>query len=225
MSDENKALIPAEAIGGELIAADQDLLKESTSGGAFLPYLQLFTTKSDAVTEGKINGGEYGLVRDGEITSLGKEVDVIVLTLRGRAFEKDEQGEITVSYDKNDPEYQRIQALQADKVTGRMCGPEFLIFIPSEETFATFFCGSPTLKREARKFSRYLGGKACKMRNKLIDNGKHKWHGPVIGDCSTPPTCVPDADECNELVQRFKNPPKQETAERAADDAQDDVER
>jgi len=223
MSDD-KSLVPFESLGGELIEADKDLLADVTSGGGFLPYVQLFTTKSDPVAEGKINGGEYGLVRDGNITSLGKNMDVVVFTVRARAFCK-EDGELIVVYDKDDPEYQRIQALQAEGVTGCMAGPEFLIWVPSEKTFATFFCGSKTLKREARKLGPFIGGKACNMRSHLIDNGKYKWHGPIINACSTPPTALPTSEDAQDMVHRFKNPPKQDKVERADDDATDNVER
>jgi hypothetical protein len=216
MSD---SLIPFQA-GGELstqLADDMELLKEVSSGGEFLPYLQLFTTKSDAVTEGKIGGGHYGLVRDGNITDLGKELNVIVVTVRARAYEKADDGEITVVYDKTDPEYVRIQALQAEGVQGCMAGPEFLFWIPDEKTFATFFCGSKTLKREARKFNPFLGGKGvCNMRVHLIDNGKYKWHGPVVNTCSAAPSALPSAEDSDKEITKFKNPPKPKKGERVA---------
>jgi hypothetical protein len=169
------------------------------------------------VTEAKIGAGRYGIVRDGEITDLGPEIDIICLKVRARAFEKDEQGEITVSYDKTDAEYQRIAALQAAKVQGRMAGPEFLIWVPAEACFATFFCGSPTLKREARKFGPFLGGRACNLRTKIIKNAKGKWHGPVVNACSGTPDPLPTKEDADAQVEKFTNPPKQEKGERVED--------
>jgi hypothetical protein len=214
MSDESKALIDVQTTSGEMIAADSDLLKDLASGSGFLPYVQLFTAKSGAVTDGKIMPGHYGLVRDDDIIDLGSELDVVLLTVRARAFEKDEQGEIVVCYDKQDPEYARIAELQANKVTGRMVGPEFLMWIPQEACFATFFCGSATLKREARKLGGFLGGKACNLRTKIIENRKGKWHGPVVNSCTATPDPLPEADAANAEVERFKNPPKQAKGER-----------
>lgn len=201
--------------GGILINAEEDksLLADTASGSSFLPYLQLFTLKSGAVAEGKINGGEYGLVRDGNITSLGKDINVVVLTLRARAFEMDD-GEINVVYDKDDPEYQRIEQQQADGVEGCMVGPEFLFWVPAEKTFATFFCGSKTLKREARKFGAFVGCKAMNLRSKLIESGKWKWHGPVVNGCSLTLDPLPTSDQVAAEVQRFKNPPKSDAKER-----------
>ena len=208
MSDEQKSLI--DVAGGEIIdvAADQGLLAETATGSGFLPYVQLFTLKSGAVADGKINGGHYGLVRDGTISDLGKDTNFVFLTVRARAFLKEDDGEITVVYDKNDAEYERISGLQAASVDGAMVGPEFLIWIPTEETFATFFCGSKTLRREARKFGLYLGGKGANLRSKLIDNGKYKWHGPVVNDCSVDLEPLPTQDEAAEQINKFKNPPK-----------------
>lgn len=222
---EDKALVPVESLGGEMIAADQELLSEVASGGTFLPYVQLFTTKSDAVAEGKISGGHYGIVRDGNITDLGKEIDVVIFVVRARAFQKEEDGEITVVYDTKDPEYVRIKELQASGVVGAMCGPEFLVWVPAENVFATLFCGSKTMKRAARKFSPFLGGKACNLKSRLIDNGKYKWHGPVIGACSALPSVLPDSDAVEDEVQRFKNPPKLSPGEKVDNDDKEDVER
>jgi len=223
---DDKSLVPVESLGGDLIAADQDLLIELSAGSGFLPYLQLFTLKSDAAAEGKISGGHYGLVRDGEIVDLGKELDVIVFTARARAFQKDASGNVMIIYDKKDPEYARIQSLQADKVKDCMAGPEVLLWVSCEKTFATFFCGSPTLKRAARKFNPFIGGNACHLRAELIDNGKYKWHGPVITPCSTPPSPLPTKEEADEQVLRFKNPPKPKAAgEDVKEGEQEEVER
>lgn len=221
-TDEPKTLIPVDESGDDSlinVGADQQLLAETASGSGFLPYIQLFTTKSDAVAEGKINGGEYGLVRDGNITNLGKEFNLIFLTVRARAFQKEDSGEITVVYDKDDAEYERIAGLQAAQVNGCMCGPEFLVWVPSEETFATFFCGSKTLKREARKFGTFLPGKAASLRSKLIDNGKFKWHGPVVTACSIELSPLPSNEDVAEQLQKFKNPPKPQKGERVSDEA------
>jgi hypothetical protein len=222
----DKALVPVESLGGELISADQDLLQELTVGGGFLPYVQLFTSNSDPVKEDKIRQGHYGLVQDGNIIDLGKDTTFVVFTARARAFRKESDGAITVSYDKKDPVYVEIGALQGTGVQGCMAGPEILIWVPSQKTFATFFCGSKTLKRASRKFKPFLGGKACRMRSELIDNGKHKWHGPIITVCSTPPTDLPTSEDAEDQVEKFKNPPKPKPpAEKAEEGEQEDVER
>lgn len=226
MSDEQKTLIPVPQDDALINSeADSALLAETASGSGFLPYVQLYTTKSGAVAEGKINGGEYGLVRDGNITCLGKDMNIIFLTIRARAFQKEDSGEISVSYDKNDPEYIRIADLQTAGVDGCMAGPEFLVWIPAEGSFATFFCGSKTLKREARKFGAFLPGKAANLRSKLIDTGKYKWHGPVVTPCSVELSPLPDPEDVIEQIGKFKNPPKAPQGERVDDSSASDVAR
>lgn len=206
MSDNE--LIPLDALGGDLmVAADAELLGDLSAGQGFLPYIQLFTLKSDAVATDKIKGGHYGLVRDGNITDLGKEIGIYFLAVRARAFFKDGNN-VTVVYDQADPEFVRIKGLQANKVQGAMTGPEVLCWLPAEAAFATFFCGSPTLKKEARSWGKYLGKEPVILKSKLIDNGKHKWHGPVTIPHSGTMAPTPTADDLAEELKKFKNPPK-----------------
>jgi hypothetical protein len=209
MSEEQKSLIPVT----EDLSSDLAILAETTTSSGFLPYIQLFTTKATAVAEDKIRGGHYGLVQDGNITDLGKEINIIFIKVRARAFQKDDDGEIIVVFDKNDPEFIRIKELQENKVRGCMYGPEFLIWIPAEETFATFFCGSATLRREARKFGLYLGGRSATLRTKLIPKGNDKWHGPVTLDCSIALSPLPSEEDVLEQINKFNNPLKQDKGE------------
>lgn len=205
------------------IAASQDVIDSTTNGSGFLPYLQLFTAKSTACTEGKIPIGHWGLVQDGEIEDLTEEVNVLPISARPRAYQKHGDGNIVVIHDKGDPEYARIRELQANKVNGCMVGPEVLVFLETPGIFASFFCGSPTLRREAKKF-KPLFGKPVTMRSKLIDNGSYKWHGPVIRPCSAGLDPFPSEDEIAEERKRFANPPKPQI-ERASDTEDDAVER
>lgn len=221
--DAPQAQVPATVQGGA-IAEAQSVIDDTTSGAGFLPYLQLFTAKSTACTEGKIPIGHWGLVRDGEITDLTNEVNVHVCYARPRAYQKCDDGNILVIHDKEDPEYARIAELQRNKVNGCMVGPEVLVFVEAEGEFATFFCGSPTLRREAKKF-KPLMGKAATMRSKLIDNGQYKWHGPVITPCSAGLDPFPSEEEIAEQVEIFKNPPKPTMKRAEPSDSDDDVER
>lgn len=217
------APVPATVDQSTAIAAAQSVIDDTTSGAGFLPYLQLFTAKSSACSEGKIPIGHWGLVQDGEITDLTNEVNVHVCYARPRAYQKTDDGNIIVVHDKESDEYSRIAELQRNKVNGCMVGPEVLVFVEAVGQFASFFCGSPTLRREAKKF-KPLMGKAATMRSKLIDNGQYKWHGPVITPCSAGLDPFPSDDEIAAEVERFKNPPKP-AVERADDDADDDVDR
>lgn len=222
MSNE---LIPLDALGGDMIVAqDAELLGDLSSGKEFLPYLQLFTLKSTAVAEGKINGGHYGLVKDGNITDLGKEINICFLSVRPRAFFKDGTNVIIV-FDKEHDEYKRIASMQANKVQGAMTGPEVLCWVPAENTFATFFCGSPTLKKESRGWGTYLGKQPVTLKAKLIDNKGHKWHGPVTLPYSGTLAPMPSPEDIEEEVKKFKNPPAYTPGERVAAGSKDEIAR
>jgi hypothetical protein len=223
MSDNE--LIPLDALGGDMIVAqDAELLGDLSSGKGFLPYIQLFTLKSNAVAEGNIQGGHYGLVRDGNITDLGKEINICLLAVRARAFFKDGNN-VTVIFDREDSEYKRIEGLQANKVQGAMTGPEVLCWLPAEETFATFFCGSPTLKKEARTWGKYLGKQPVTLKAKLCENAKGKWHGPVTVPFSGSLAPMPSAEEVGEELKKFKNPPKYTPGERVEQGNKEEVAR
>ena len=98
-----------------------------------------------------------------------------------------------------------------------MYGPEFLVWIPSQGVFATYFMSSKTARREAKKMEPLLG-KAATFRCKLIDSGRFKWHGPVVVPCSSPLE-VPALDAIKGEVEKFQNPPKSDIE--IADDASD----
>lgn len=99
-------------------------------------------------------------------------------------------------------------------------GPEFLIWIPgaNPQSFATFFCGNKTMRREAPNL-RGLIGRAATLKVTLIETKKYSWHGPVVVPCSTP-FDLPDMEEIKAQVSRFNNPPEQDV-EKAEEDVRD----
>jgi len=199
-------LIPKDVTGGELVDFDA----VTASGTAYLMRLQLFGSKSDACAEGKINMGHWGLVDDDTIIDLGKEVDLIILAYRAKALQIDKDGIIT-DHDARSETFAAIREQSFVKDSGCMFGPEFLVYIPSNETFATYFASSKTARREAKSTMAALIGSAATFKCKLIDppSSKYKWHGPVVLPCSTPIE-LPDMEIITEAIEKFKNPPANE---------------
>ncbi len=205
-------LIPKDCVGGEL--APEGSFESLVSGGDYLPYLQLFGSKSDACAEGKIGIGRYGLVKDKQITDIGPEVDLVIVSWRPKAVqtgddfivdyhpEMNEEGEIT------NATFKRIADLSNVRDSGCMYGPEFLLFIPVADTFATYHMNSKTGRREARNMQP-LVGKAATLKNHLIEQGKYKWHGPIVIPCSSPLE-LPSDEEIREQYAKFQNPPRNE---------------
>lgn len=213
-------LIPKDCVGGALTSKESfDVL---VSGGDYLPYMQLFGSKSDACAQGKINIGHYGLVKDKQITDIGAEVDLVIISWRPKAVqtgddllvdyhpEMNEDGEITNKL------FKRIVELSNIRDSGCMYGPELLLWIPSASTFATYHMNSKTARREARNVQSLIG-KAATLKCHLIETPKYKWHGPVAIPCSSP-LDMPPEDEIREQFARFQNPPRNEME--VADDPQ-----
>ncbi len=96
-----------------------------------------------------------------------------------------------------------------------MFGPEFLLYVPSVDKYTTYFAGSPTARRAAKKF-KPLMKKPAKMTSKTIERNDNKWRGPVILP-SDEVVDIPDMEKAAAEVKKFRNPPK-DTVEVASDD-------
>lgn len=211
---------PTVAAGGGLIPnfaptapEKQKELESLSAGGNWFPRLALFGGNSDAVKEGKIPIANYGLVTGkDQITTLGPEVDVLVISWRPTAI--DTAGDTVVSsHDKDSDLFKRIQD-QADntKDSGCMYGPEFFVWIPAVKKFATFLLGSKSFRREALPLSQLMS-KAATLKAKLVATERFKWHVPVTMACTTPFDSIPPLEEIAEKVEIFNNPPAQKEPE------------
>jgi len=174
------------------------------AGSDYLPRFKLFGSKSDAVAEGKILPGHWGLDVDGEITDLGPEVELVIVTWRTTAIQT--SPDFVICHDSKSRVYDGIKAMSTVKDSGCMYDPEFLVWIPEVSTFATLHMNSKTARREAKKIGPLIG-KAATFKCKLIDppGSKYKWHGPVVIPCSSPLT-VPDAAVVVGEAEKFRNP-------------------
>ncbi|MEE9548746.1 MAG: hypothetical protein V3V68_05265 [Nitrosomonadaceae bacterium] len=210
-------LVPKDLTGGSLTNHSFNDVAASLTKG-YLARLQLYGSKSDACAEGKIGIGRYGLARDDSIIDLGEELDVVIVSWRPKALQIAKDG-ILADYDPTSELYLKIKELSTVKDSGCMHGPEFLLWIPSQDQFATYHMSSKTARREAQKMEP-LVGKAATFRCKLIDppTSRYKWHGPVVTGCSTPLE-VPSVKDIQEQVKRFQNPPKQEVELADEDDS------
>ena len=204
------SLVPQDIVDGTLTTGES--FQSIVSGGDYLPRLQLFGSKSDACAEGKIGIGHYGSVKDSVITDLSPEVDIVIIGWRPKALQIDGEN-LVIAFHPNivdgkitDPLFKKIVDKAGIRNSGCMYGPEFLVWIPSITTFATYHMNNPTNRREARNMEPLLG-KAATLKCRLIDQGKYKWHGPVILPCSAPIE-MPSDDEIREQFNKFKDPPQ-----------------
>ncbi|GAF67401.1 unnamed protein product [marine sediment metagenome] len=214
-------LVPQDITGGPL--AKEGEFDNIVTGGDYLPRLSLCSAKSDACAEGKIAINHYGLMKDDAIVDLGLEVDLVFISWRSKAVQSGDDFIIcyTPDFDAGgvvtNPLFKKIMAQAGVRDSGAMYGPEFLVYVPAANTFATLHMNSKTSRREAKNIKPLLG-KAATLKSKLIDppNSKFKWQGIVTIPCSSPLE-VPDEAVIRDEWTKFQNPPENEV-EVATDD-------
>lgn len=202
-SDSGSAL----SVLGGLQKHDDKTFDKVATAGKYLPRLQLFSFNSNEVKDEKIKAGRWGV-----ITMKGQPVidltDTMILLLcvwRPKALDMSNTDNVVSCFNVDDPEFISISDRSEDTDSGCMFGPEYLVWIPSIERFATLFCGSKTMRRESVNIKSYIG-KMVTLKSRLITKGKYKWHGPVGLECNTPQT-MPDRDELLRQCEEFNNPP------------------
>ena len=119
-------------------------------------------------------------------------MQVIVCGLRLKALEIAGDN-ISAFFNPKSEGYQRIQALSEVKDSDCLCGPEFLLYLPTHQQFVTFYMASKTMKKEAPNL-RALLGKGATLKATLLKKQKYVWHGPVITPCSMALT-LPDPEK------------------------------
>lgn len=222
MSDE-KALVPVDLtqLPSTQIGSDTDFDAIAKSSD-FLPRLQLYT-KGKAINKKLVGPGNYGIpVSDDEVTDLGDEIDILPLARRPKAIDLKDKDNIVAVYDLKDPEFARIQAQSAEKESGCMYGPSFLVFERSTGQFLEFFCGTKSARTEAKRIYPYLpltqamidanpaladqmphNALPVTMRSRLVEKGQWSWHVPVAVKCSTPFTTLPPSEVIVEQIRKF----------------------
>ena len=196
---------------------------DALSSGSFTPRIQLMTSKSALVEEGKFKANNYALVSGQDHKDVGASVDVIVCSRRPKALEIGDDGTVTDVHDLNlvdgqaTGEFKRIMdRADSEKDSGCMYGPEFLLWIPLENKFATFFCGGKTTRREAKRIQERMG-KGMTLKSKFIKTKKFSWTSPDTFDCSNK-LSPPEEELFKKTVNNFQNPPVKEQVEEAEED-------
>jgi hypothetical protein len=197
----NEIVLP----GAQLPNKYEDKFSDMAKGGDYLPRVQLFGSNSDLVKQGKFPMAHYGLVRSKDVLiDIGDAFDSVPVSWRPKAM-RIGADEVLNYFDSERDEFKKIMEESEGKDSGCMYGPEFLIWLPNQKEFATFFFGNPTMRREAPNF-KALMGKAATCKVKFIQTKQYSWHGPTCMACSTPLAAVPEEDKLIKEVERFQNP-------------------
>jgi hypothetical protein len=202
---------------------DETAMSAVSAGGKFLPRLQLMTSRSEQC---EINGfptNHFAVVESNDYQDIGESVDILIISWRPKALDTKAEDGVISCYDpkfvdgKPTGVFAEIQKKSEGKDSGCMYGPEYLVFIPSLDLFATFFCGSKTLRYEVPQFKKRIGGAATLRPHMIhIKKGDRKYFSTKVYDCTTP-LDVPEQTRITEEAEKFLNPPAQ-TTEAASDE-------
>lgn len=206
--DNETSLIPQESLAG--LQKYDDSSFDKVASGTFLPRVQLMIANSAQCKSGEFPINHYALVNNNNFIDLGATVDVMPICFRPKALNMKE--DVIAVYDVEDEQFQKIQQIadSGEADSGCMYGPEFLIWVPSKETFATLFLGSKTARNEAATIRGRIGkGMTLKSREINPKKSAYSWYGMSPVPCTTPFT-LPDENLIIEEANRFNNPPKVE---------------
>jgi hypothetical protein len=180
----------------------------------YLPRLQLYGSGSDAVKEGKIGMAHYGVVtsKDGPIIDVGTEVEIAVLAWRPKALRIGDQ--VLAYYNPENPAFKQVR-LDSEKPNSKcMFGPEYMVWVPKANCFASFHMASKTARREAPKLRALMippegdGNGLAILKARYIKTPQYSWHGPDVSACNTPISPLPDVEKMNVEIGKFANPPE-----------------
>ncbi len=197
-----------------------DDVAKAMGSTAYLPRLQLYGGNSEAVKEGKVPMGAYGLATSRNVKPLGKPLDVLVIEWRPKAmFVSKDKSVVECVYDPDAPRFKEISAM-ADTTSdsGCMFGPEFLVWVPNED-YATYFLSSKSARYEFNNLKKLINCMASLDSVLVKGTGKQtgrSWHAPKVSDCLTPYQ-LPAIEEIDKQKSDFLNP-KEFTPEEATPD-------
>lgn len=186
---------------------DSKAIAELTQAGDYLPSLRIFGSESGIVKEGKFPMGHWGLYFAADkVVDLTESVDVLVIAYRPRASIMMADDQPVNYFDPESDNFNNVlEKSKSGKEQGYLAGLEYLLYIPSVQKYALFFCGNKTLRRESSNI-KALVGKAATLKIKLIKSKNYTWHGCETLSCDSP-FDLPSGDEMKEVYEnRFANP-------------------
>ena len=182
-----------------------------SSSVKFLPRVQLFTDNSKLCKQKKFPTGHYGLmVSKDKAIDMDEQFDCLPINVRGKALDMRVKPPVSV-FDPQSEQFQVIKAASAVKNSSCMFGAEYLIWLPKLKRFATFYFGTPTMRRSSAEFKELIGYATTCSIEWIPSEEYGGWHGPVITECTTPLESIPSDSVRVEQEQLFLNPGDMET--------------
>jgi len=183
-------------------------LAAATKVGDWLPYIQLMGGESKPVKKGIFPLGHFGLVRGRNITDLGEEFVAGYFAWRPKAMNFGPPPTSFFDPESNEFEVCRLKAEDKTVKGGFGHGVEFLVWLPEQKCFATYFMGNATGRNEAPNLVAIVDGKTwfATETAHLIEKGTNIWHGPRTATYDLP-IVMPEKAQLIEEVNKFNNPP------------------
>lgn len=192
----SNTLIPSDAIP----QTNTENVLAVSKNKSYLPRLKLCGAQAGECQRGQVGIGNYALIKSKEeVEDVGNSVDVIIVAGRAKAVQLSDPP--IQAFNPNSDLFKDIQEESTKKDSDAMYGPEFLVYIPAYETYATFFLCNPTGRRVAPDVNARMKTGAT-LGSRLIETKKYKWHGPIIKDCGAPLE-VPDLQVLAEVATKF----------------------
>jgi hypothetical protein len=213
----------------EIVSIPEESVKAVEAMGVprnFLPRLQLNNSSGTLCSEKGAKPGTFALVWDANRwTDVGNEINLLAISMRPKALLMEEGENPVAFYDRESEEFKNVvikmENTPKGTLGGAMAGPEYLLWLPNSNTFATFFCANATLIRVSPNILNLMkqDGRAkptaMRFQSKFIapKSSKYKWWGMDVYPLTTP---LPEPkeegwfDKMKAELHKFQNPPKQE---------------
>ena len=190
-----------------MVPAQQSIeaFNELVNSGGFFPRLQLMTSNTELAKEGKVRVNSYAIIDGKNYTELGPETVVVPLHWRPFALSTKENP-IVSSHDQKSELFKKIEKLSSVKNSGAMCGPEFLVWVPDAEKFATLFFGSVSARRVGKTFVLQMN-KPTLLKSEMVQTTDFKWYIIKHEDYTPGIDKFPSASELQSTIEKFINPP------------------
>ena len=184
----------------------------SLKQGGFLPYIQLVNAMSEQAQSGKIQAGRFCLMLSKDnVVDLGTQFVGLYVSVRPKAMQF--KPEVKSCYNPRDPLFQELKVKAEQGGNNCAWGPEFLVWLPEVEKFASYFLGNASGRNEGGNLVGPLqqqGFFAASQIATTMKNGKGRWFGPRTEPYTLPLANVPTPEILKSELEKFASPPDSE---------------